>query len=60
MRVFVFVQDAAQALTPADVEVRDLVWIRERFGQWMEWSGVRDSPMWPVLVVVPLVLAQSM
>jgi hypothetical protein len=31
--MFIFVQDATQAVTPADVEVRDLVWIRERFGQ---------------------------
>jgi hypothetical protein len=57
--VFILVQDAAQAVTSANVEVCELVWIGERFGQWMEWSGVRDVPMGPVGVVMPLVFVQG-
>ena len=56
--MFVFVDDAAEAVASADGEVRDLVWIGDRFGQWLQWSGVRDAPVGPMFVVVPLVLAQ--
>ncbi|SCL36174.1 hypothetical protein GA0070624_5478 [Micromonospora rhizosphaerae] len=57
--MFILVQDAAEAVTSADVEVCDPVWIGERFGQWMEWSGVRDAPMGAVGVVMPLVFVQG-
>ena len=57
--MFILVQYAAQAVTSVDVELCDLVWIGERLGQWMEWSGVRDASMGPVGVVMPLVLAQG-
>jgi len=49
--VFVFVDDASEAIMSTDDEVRDLVWIGERFRQWMEWSGVGDCSVWPVFVV---------
>jgi hypothetical protein len=57
--VLVFVNDAAEAITSAYGEVRDLAWIGNWFRQPMEWSGVGDSPVWPVGVVVPFVFAQG-
>jgi len=48
-----------KVVTSADVEVCDLVWIGERFGQWLQCPGVRDAPMGPAGVVVPLVLVQG-
>jgi hypothetical protein len=56
--VFVFVQDAAETVASPDVKVCDLVRVGDRLGQWLQRSRVRDAPMGPVLVVVPLVLAQ--
>jgi hypothetical protein len=47
----VFVEEAAEAVTPMDVQVGEPVWIGDRFGQRREWSGVGDALMRPVLVV---------
>jgi hypothetical protein len=41
-----------------DVEVGELVGIRDRFGQWVEWCGACESAVGPVLVVERLVLTQ--
>jgi hypothetical protein len=58
--VFVLVQEAAEAIASADVEVGKSVWIDDRFGQRLEWSGVGDALMWPVRVVKALIFAQGM
>jgi hypothetical protein len=54
--MLVLMEEAAQAVASTDVEVRDRVWVGDRLGQWFRWSGVRDSSMGSVSVVVPLVL----
>jgi hypothetical protein len=33
--MFVLMENAAQAITSTDVEVRDRVWVGDRFGQWV-------------------------
>ena len=57
--MFVLVEDAFEAIAPADVEVRDLVWAGDRCGLRVQWRGVRDSSMGSMGVVVPFVLAQG-
>jgi hypothetical protein len=56
--MFIFMNDAAEEVASADVEVRDRARVGERFGEWAQGSGVRDAPMRPVRVVVPFVLVQ--
>jgi hypothetical protein len=57
--MFVLVEDAAEAITPADVEACDRVWIGDGVRQWTYWPGVRDPSVGSVGVVVVLVLVQG-
>jgi hypothetical protein len=57
--MFVLVEDAAQAFTPAYVDAGDLPWIGDRLGQGVQRSGVRDALVGPMAVVEPLELPQS-
>jgi hypothetical protein len=54
----VLVEDAAEAVTSMDVQPRKSSWIRDRFGQRGEWSGVRETLVRPVGVVVHLELTE--
>jgi hypothetical protein len=56
--VVVFVEDAAQTWTSADVEVGDLVLAGDRLWQWLERSGVGDALVGPVSVVELFVFAE--
>nr|WP_246017337.1 hypothetical protein [Micromonospora pisi] len=44
-------EDAAEAIASSCVEVCDLVWVGDRCGQRVEWSGVRDALVRAVPVV---------
>jgi hypothetical protein len=57
--MLVLVEDAAETVTSADVELDDPVRIGDRFGQRFEGSGVRNALVGPVLVVEGLELAQG-
>jgi hypothetical protein len=57
--MFVFVEDAAETIVSADVQVCDRGATGDRFGQWVQGSGVRDAAMGSVTVVVPFVGAQG-
>ncbi len=57
--MFVLMEDTAQTITSTDVETRNRVWIGDRLRQRMQRPGVRDTPMGPMRVVVPLVLVQG-
>jgi len=57
--MLVFVGEAAEAIASADVQVRDRGWIDDRLGQRAQWTGIRDAPMRPMMVVVSFVLAQG-
>jgi hypothetical protein len=48
--VFVLAQDAAEPGASVDIEVGEPVWVGDRFGQRLEWSGVRDALMGPVVL----------
>ena len=56
--MFVFMQDAAETVVPADVQTRDLAPIGDRFGLRVKWSGIRDASVRSMRVVVVLVLTQ--
>jgi hypothetical protein len=56
----VFVEDAAQSLASADVEVGDRCLIGGRLWECVQWSCVGDAVMRPVGVVELFVLPQSM
>jgi hypothetical protein len=56
--MLVFVQGAAEPVASSYVEGRDLAWFGEWRGQWVQWSGVGDALMRPVLVVEALELTQ--
>jgi len=56
--VVVFVEDAAQTWASADVELTDVVMRGERHRRGLEWSGVGDALVWPVVVVEALVFAE--
>lgn len=56
--MFVLVQGAAEAVVFSDVEPDDLVGIGQRCGQWVQWSGVAEALVGPVVVVEVLELAQ--
>jgi len=49
--MFVFMKDAAQTITPTDVEACDRVWFGDRLGQRMQRPGVRDPPVGSVGVM---------
>jgi hypothetical protein len=57
--VFVLVQDVGETIASVDVEVGEPVWVGDRFGQRLEWSGVRDALMGSMGVVVHLVCAEG-
>jgi hypothetical protein len=42
-----------------DVQVQDLSWVGDRFGQWAQWSGLIQGPVRPMPVVKRLELAQG-
>jgi hypothetical protein len=56
--MLVLVEDAAEAIAPADVKVGGGGQFRDRCGQRAQWPGARDSLMRPVGVVELLELAQ--
>jgi hypothetical protein len=43
--VFVFVEDATEAVTSVDVQPGELAWVGDRFGQGLERPDVRDALM---------------
>jgi hypothetical protein len=53
------VEDAAEALTSSYVQLRDLVGIGDRRGQWMQRAGVLDALMRPMAVTDVLELAHD-
>ncbi len=57
--MFVFIEEAAEAVPSADVQVCDCGWVGDRLGELAQRSGIRDAPMGPVRVVVPLILPQG-
>src|SRR6185369_4700444 len=59
-RMFVLMQDAAEPVATADVERGEPVRIGDRFGQRLEWYGVRDALVRPVRVGERLVVAEGM
>jgi hypothetical protein len=57
--MFVFIEESAEAIASTDVQVGDRGLLGDRLGERAQRSGVREAPMGPVRVVVPLILAQS-
>jgi hypothetical protein len=53
------VEDAAEAVAFSYVESGDLAWIDDWCGQGVQWAGVGDALVWPVLVVELFELPQS-
>lgn len=49
--VFILVQEAAEVIASADVQVCDCGWIGDRLGERVQRPGIRDAPMRPVRVV---------
>src|SRR5258706_12194693 len=49
--MFVLVEDAAKSIAWSDAEPGYLVWIGDRRGQWVQWSGVGDALMRSMAVV---------
>jgi hypothetical protein len=49
--VLVFVEDAAEAVMSVDAQMGQPVWISDRFGQWCEWSGIREALVRSMVVV---------
>jgi hypothetical protein len=56
--MFVFVEDAAEAIMSADRQVRGRSGIGDRGGQWVQGPGVGDPAVWAMSVVVPFVLVE--
>ena len=56
--MLVLVEDAAESITSADVEVVESVRFGDRFGQWAEGCGAVQGAVGPVLVVEGLELAE--
>ena len=56
--MFVLVQQAAETVTPVDVQPGELVRISDRFRQRNEWPGVGDALVRSVRIVEDLVLTQ--
>ena len=57
--MLVFVEEPAESVAAADSEARDRGRLGDRVWQRVQRPGVRDSPMWTMRVVMPLVLAQG-
>jgi hypothetical protein len=57
--MLVFVEEPAETVVSADVQMRDLVRVGEWLGEWTQRSGVGDASVGPVRVVVPFVLAEG-
>jgi hypothetical protein len=49
--MFVFVQDASEAIASSDPEPGYLVWFGDQDGQWVQGSGVREALVRSVAVV---------
>lgn len=56
--MFVFAEDAAESITAVDAQLRELGWIGDRFGEWVQQPGVAQSAMGPMLVMELFVLAE--
>jgi hypothetical protein len=54
----VLVEDAAQPVPSADIEVRDLFRVGNRFREWAQRRGSPESPVGPVLVIEMLKLPE--
>jgi hypothetical protein len=54
--VFVLAEDAAEAFTSVDGQVRQPAGVGDRFGKRCEWPGIRDALMRPMRVVEDLEL----
>ena len=52
--LLIFVQQSAEAVAPADVVGLGSRWV----GEWSQGSGLAQSAVWPVIVVVEFVLAK--
>ena len=52
-------EESAEPIVSADMQVCDRGGIGDRFWQWMQWSGARDAPMGSVTIVVSFVFAQG-
>ena len=48
--MFVFVEDAAKSIVSSDAEPGYLVRIGDRWGQWVQRSGVGEALMWSMFV----------
>jgi hypothetical protein len=57
--VFVLVEESAEPIVSADVQMCEPGKAGDRFGQRIQRPGVRNTPMGTVTVVVPFVLAQG-
>ena len=57
--MFVLVQNTAETITSTDGQPGELVWVGDRFGQRLEWSGVGDALVRPVRVVEDFVFAEG-
>jgi hypothetical protein len=55
--MFVFVEESAETIVPADAQTCDRGGTGDRLRQRIQRSGVRDTPMGTVAVMVPFVLA---
>jgi hypothetical protein len=53
------VKGAAESISSMDVQVQDLPWLGDRFGQWAQGSGLIQGPVPPMLVVERLEVAQG-
>jgi hypothetical protein len=49
--MLVFVKGAAESILSMDVQVQDLPWLGDRFGQRAQRSGLIQGPVRPMLVV---------
>src|SRR3954451_3210093 len=57
--MFVFVEESAETIVPADAQTCDRGGTGDRLRQRIQRPGVRNTPMGTVTVVVPFVLAQG-
>ncbi len=56
--MFVLVEESAEAIVSADVELRDRVGVGDRGRQWLQRAAVVDAAVRAMIIVVPFVLAQ--
>ena len=57
--MFVLIEDSAQPLSSSDVQVGDLVWFGDRWGQRLQRACVGDALVRPMLVAEGLELAKG-